>query len=210
MIKPILITAALFSSSLAFATTGPNYVLDPQLTDYRGNKGQSDNWISHEDSDGGLGDVGSSGDSAFGPQGSSRIRFKANVDTHNFASQPGLSQVIVGLPANTDMVYSMYYCDKKGESSASVLYFGVREAVAAGSLQGKVIAEKRAHVSELGNAPTGDTKACFRQVSLDFNSGSTGQIEIFSLMEVQVDEGDTPDMYSDIEVRIDEFSVMKK
>jgi len=207
MIKPILITTSLLASSLAFSAQ--NYVVDPQLTDYRGNQGKSDVWISHEDSDAGLGDVGSSGDTAFDAQGSARIRFKEKVAINDFTAKPGLSQVLTGLPANTDMTYSLYYCDKKGPASPSILYYGVREAVEGASLTGKVIAESRAHTRDLDNAPQGDKKDCFRQISLDFNSGS-GAVEIFSLMEVYVGDADKPDMTKDVEVRIDEFSVTKK
>jgi poly(beta-D-mannuronate) lyase len=208
MIKPILFTASLLASSLAFSAQ--NYVVDPQLTDYRGNQGNSDVWISHEDSDGGLGDVGSSGDTAFDAQGSSRIRFKESVAINDFTAKPGLSQVIAGLPANTNMVYSLYYCDKKGPLSPSTLYYGVREVVEGASLAGKVIAEKRVHVKDLDAAPQGEKGACFRQVSVDFNSGATGAVEIFSLMEVYVGDAAKPDMTKDIEVRIDEFSVTAK
>ena len=208
MIKPILITVGLFTSSLALSAQ--NYVQDPQLTAYRSDQGESQVWISHEDSDGGLGDVGSSGDTAFGEQGSSRMRFKQSVDIHDFTAKPVLSQALIGLPANKEMTYSLYYCDKKGEDSASTLYYGVREFVKGASLTGKVIAEKRAHVSELSDAPQSKTKDCFRQVSLDFNSGKSGNVEIFSLMEVDAGEGGEPDMYRDVEVRIDEFAVMPK
>jgi len=208
MIKPILITAGLFASSLAFATQ--NYVVDPQLSDYRANKGESLDWISHENSDAGLGDVGSSGDSAFGKQGSSRMRFKQSVDIHDFSAKPGLSQALTGLPANTEMTYSLYYCDKKGSDSLSTLYYGVREFVEGASLTGKVIAEKRAHVNDLDDAPKSTQKDCFKQVRVDFNSGPSGKVEIFSLMEVATSEGEEPDMYRDIEVRIDEFSVTAK
>lgn len=208
MIKPILITAGLFASSMAFAAQ--NYVVDPQLTDYRTNKGESQDWISHENSDAGLGDVGSSGDSAFGPQGSSRMRFKQSVDIHDFTAKPGLSQAITGLPVNTDMTYSLYYCDKKGIDSPSTLYYGVREFVKGASLTGKVIAEQRVHVTELDDAPKSPQKDCFSQVSVDFNSGKSGNIEIFSLMEVDAGESGEPDMYNDVEVRIDQFSVTVK
>ncbi|MCV2403974.1 hypothetical protein OFY17_13980 [Marinomonas sp. C2222] len=207
MIKPLLIATGLLASSLAFSAT--NYVVDPQLTDYRSNKGKSPVWLSHEDSNGGLGDVGSSGDTAFDAKGSARIRFKSSVPTHDFSSKPGLTQVISGLPANTDMSYSLYYCDKKGAESPSTLYFGVREVVEGAPLTGNVIAESRVHTRDLGDAPMGEVKDCFRQVSLDFNSGASGNVEIFSLMEVYIGDGE-PNMTKDMEVRIDEFSVTAK
>ena len=67
MIKPILIIAGVVTSSFAFSAE--NYVVDNQLSDYRANQGESDIWISHEDSNGGLGDVGSSGNTAFDEEG---------------------------------------------------------------------------------------------------------------------------------------------
>jgi len=208
MIKPILIATGLLASSFTFAAQ--NYVMDSQMTDYRGNQGESDVWVSHEDSKGGLGDVGSSGDTAFDEQGSARIRFKKSVAINDFTAKPGLSQVLVGLPTNTDMSLSLYYCDNKGSASPSTLYYGVREVVAGAPLTGNVIAESRAHVRDLGEAPKGKKKDCFRQVSVDFNSGTAGTVEIFSLMEVYVGDADMPDMTKDVEVRIDEFAVTAK
>jgi len=207
MLKPIIITAGLLASSAAFSAH--NYIVDHQLTDYRSNKGESEVWTSHEDSKGGLGDVGSSGNTAFDAQGSARIRFKESVSINDFTAKPGLSQVLKGLPVNTEMTYSLYYCDEKGPASPSSLYYGVREVVEGASLTGKVIAENRVHTRELDAAPKAEKKACFRQVSLDFNSGA-GSVEIFSLMEVYVGDADKPDMTKDIEVRIDEFSVTVK
>jgi len=208
MMKPILITAGLLTTSLSLFAQ--NYVQDAQLTEYRSSQGKGKIWISHEDSKGGLGDVGTSGDTAFDAKGSSRIRFKASVASHDFSSKPGLTQVLSGLPANTDMSYSLYYCDKKGPSSPSTLYFGVREVVEGAPLTGKVIAETRVHTKDLGDAPQGAIKDCFRQVSLDFNSGANVNVEIFSLMEVAVGADGKPDMTKDVEVRIDEFSVAAK
>lgn len=207
MKKTILITAGLLTSSLAFSAQ--NYVVDSQLTEFRSNVTLSDFWVIHEDSKGGLGDVSTSGDTAFGAKGSARMRFKKSIATHDFSAKPGLSQVLTGLPANTEMSYSLYYCDQKGPLSPTSLYYGVREVTGA-SLTGKVIAEKRVHVRELNGAPKADKKRCFRQVSLDFNSGTSGNVEIFSLMEVDAGDTGKPDMSKDMTVRIDEFSVVVK
>ncbi|GLS91839.1 hypothetical protein GCM10007916_29090 [Psychromonas marina] len=208
MIKPLLITTALLTSSAAFSAQ--NFVVDPQLTDFRSNQGKSDVWISHEDSKGGLGDVGTSGDTAFDAQGSARIRFKKSVEINDFTATPGLSQTVNGLPKNTDMSYSLYYCDKKGTASPSTLHYGVREVVEGAPLTGKVIADNRVHVRDLGNAPKGDKKDCFSQVTLDFNTGSNASVEIFNQMEVEVGANGKPDMHKDVEVRIDEFSITAK
>lgn len=207
MIKPILVTAGLLTSSLAFSST--NYVVDPQLSEFRFNVGSSEAWLRHEDSDAGLGDVASSGDTAFGAPGSVQIRFKKSMDNHDFTAKPGLTQTIIGLPLNTEMSYSLYYCDQKGFASPTSLYFGVREATGP-SLSGKVIAQRRVHVRDLGRARKADKKRCFRQVSLDFNSGPVGNVEIFSLIEVDGGESGKPDMTKNMVVRIDEFSVVVK
>ena len=205
MIKPILITAGLLTATAAFAEQ--NYVQDPQLSTYRSHEGNSDFWISHEDSKNGLGDVGSSGTSVSKVKGSARMRFKENVSNNDFTAKPGLSQIVTGFPANTEMSYSLFYCDKKGTNSPSTLYYGVRQVVEGAALTGNVIAENRVHVKDLRDAPKA---GCFRQVSVDFNSGNYGKVEIFSLMEVDTGESGQPDMTKDIEVRVDEFSVLAK
>lgn len=204
--KTIALTTCLLSCSFAFATQ--NYIQDPQLTEYRSNKGKSDVWISHEKSSQGLGDVGSSKDSAFGEEGSSRIRFKRDVSNHDFTATPGLSQIITGLPKNTNMTYSLYYCDKKGSKSQTSLHYGVRKVVKDNLLQGDILAENKVHNKELTDAPKGKKKKCFRQVSVDFNTGNNTQVEVFSLIEV--DTSRTPDLSKELEVRVDEFSLTKK
>jgi poly(beta-D-mannuronate) lyase len=203
----LAIVAGIIASTFALSAQA-NYIQDSQLSEYRANKGESTIWVSHEDSDGGKGDVGSSGDTAFGGEGSSRFRFKESVASNDYTAKPGLSQVVSGLPANTDMQYSLYYCDKKGATSASTLYYGVREVVDGQPLAGTVIAESRAHEKDLAGAPVGEVKDCFKQVTLDFNSGSASSVEIFALMEINPSNG--ADMSKDAEVRIDEFSLTAK
>jgi poly(beta-D-mannuronate) lyase len=205
----LMMAAGFFASTLAISAQA-NYVQDPELTAYRANQGNSDVWISHEDSAGGKGDVGSSGSTAFGEQGSSRFRFEKKYDNHDFTAKPGLSQVVTGLPANSDMTYSLYYCDTKGPTSASTLYFGVREVVEGQSLAGKAIAESRAHARDLDDAPKGDVKSCFRQVKVDFNSGSTGNVEIFALMEANAGDDGQVNQRKEVEVRVDSFAIEAK
>ena len=218
----IVLGACLLTSSLSFAAE--NYIQDGQLTEYRSESGRSDVWISHEDSDDGLGDVGSSGDSAFGDDGSSRFRFKRGMDDHDFNATPGLSQVVTGLPTHTDFTYSFFFCDKKGKKSQTRIYFGVRTItedalltqdtrdVLDESLTGALIKGARVHNSEfygeLSSAPRGDNKKCFRQVSLDFNTGAHTNVEIFSLLEVHTTE--TPDLSKELAVRVDEFNLTEK
>ena len=218
----MVLGACLFTSSLAFAAE--NYIQDSHLTEYREYTGGSDIWISHEGSDDGLGDVGSSSDSAFGEKGSSRFRFKRGLDDHDFTAKPGISQVVTGLPTHTDFTYSLFVCDKKGINSQTRLYFGVRtitedslltqyaQDVVEESLTGKLIKAARVHNSEfsgeLANAPMGRKKKCFRQVSLDFNTGSNTNVEVFSLLEVHTSE--TPDLSQELAMRVDEFNLTPK
>lgn len=204
MRKMVVLAACLVTSSFAFSAQ--NYIQDPQFTEYRSNKGKSDFWSSHENSAEGLGDVGSSKDSAFLPDGSSRIRFRRDDSEHDFSAKPGLSQIVTHLPAYTNMTYSLYYCDKKGYQSQSQLHFGVRRVTNGALLAGDVIVEARVHSRDLNSAPQGDNKTCFRQVSIDFNTGKNTEVEIFSLMEI--DTTDKPDLSQELEVRVDEFSLI--
>lgn len=204
--KKLALSATMFTACLAFSAQA--YVQDPQLTEYRADKGKSSVWLSHEDSSGGLGDVGSSKDSAFGDEGSSRFRFKRDVSNHDFNSKPGLSQIVSGLPANTDMSFSLYYCDKKGANSPTQLHFGVREVIPNAPLAGTVLADAKAHVKDLALAPQGDNKKCFRQVAVDFNTGNNTQVEIFSLLDV--DTSQELSLEKELEVRVDEFAISPK
>lgn len=220
--KTIALSACLLSSSFAIAEQ--NYIQDNQLSDYRADSGYSEVWISHERSDEGLGDVGSSKDSAFGGEGSARYRFKHDQDNNDFTAKPGLSQVITGLPTHTDFTYSLYVCDKKGTKSQTRIYFGVRTIVEDDlltddvrevkdiSLSGALIKASRVHNSEfageLSDAKRGAKKKCFRQVSLDFNTGVHSNVEIFALLDVHTTG--TPDLSKDLQIRVDEFSLTKK
>ena len=202
------ITLGVCLLTCSFASSAHNYIQDSQLTEYRANTGSSAVWISHEGSDEGLGDVGSSKDTAFGEEGSSRFRFKAGITNHDFTATPGISQVISDLPAHTDFTYALYYCDKKGLNSQTKLYFGVRTVNENASLTGEVIVEASVHNRQLAGAPKGDKKRCFRQVALDFNSGENTQVEIFSLL--QVDTTEAIDLSRSLQFRVDEFSLTKK
>ncbi|MGX9416723.1 hypothetical protein ACXJY6_11185 [Vibrio sp. RC27] len=205
--KTVATTVGLLVSTFALSTQAA-YIQDAQLSEYRANKGESEVWVSHEDSDGGKGDVGSSGNTAFGDEGSSRFRFKQKVAINDYTATPGLSQIVSGLPQNADMQFSLYYCDEKGEMSASTLHYGVNEVVEGAALTGAVIADARAHVKDLGDAPVAEVKACFKQISVDFNSGSTGSVEIFALLETDPSDGNN--MAKDSEIRVDEFAITAK
>lgn len=200
--KTLALTTCLVTSASAFSAQ--NFIQDNQLTEFRRDKGESLVWLSHENREKGLGEVGSSKDTAFGVSGSSRFRFTRDLDNHDFTANPGLSQVVTGVPAYTDLTYSLYYCDKKGEDSQTQLYFGVRRVIEGAPLTGSVITEATVHNSDLVDAPTGNKK-CFRQVSLDFNSGANTQVEIFSLLDVQTTT--KPDISTELQVRVDEFSL---
>ncbi|USD62144.1 polysaccharide lyase 6 family protein [Vibrio sp. SCSIO 43140] len=188
-------------------------IIDHQLGQWRADSGSSEVWKTYEGSADGLGDVGSSGDSAFndaaGGNGSARIRFKDSESSHDFDSKPGMSQIVDELPTNTDMTYALYYCDNKGDSSLSTLYYGVRLPG-----EGSIVAHARAHVKDLDEAPRGSVKDCFRQVTLDFNTQDYDSLELFALMEIDTTNFTSEqilasDQYTDneLEVRIDEFSL---
>ncbi|WP_261815405.1 polysaccharide lyase 6 family protein [Vibrio gallicus] len=182
---------------------------DPNFVDFRNNGGSSDVWVTQENSNAGYGDVGSSGDTAFGDGGSARIRFRKDVTEHHFDSQPGVSQVVSGLPHNTDVSYSLYYCDNKKDESLSTLYFGIKDS------HGEVIKGQYAHVKDLGDAPQGSSKTCFKKVSTTFNTGSNDSVEVFANMAIDIDNTMTDEeIYAnsqftsnELEVRLDAFSL---
>jgi len=190
--------------AIAAVATGENLIIDPQLTEFRSNSGKSDVWEKDADKKNGLGDAGSSKDSAFDYEGSSRLRFVAATD--DFSAQPGLSQKVLGLKQNTDYQLSLYYSDKKGEMSPSQLVFGVN------NIAGQSIVTKTVHVSELANAPQGALKKHFRQTVVNFNSGSNVAVTVYA--KLQITDASKIALDGDIgkqtEVRIDEFKLAEK
>jgi len=186
------------------ASTPGNLILDPQLTAFRKSGGKSNVWVKIADKNNGLGDTGSSKDSAFDDDGSARVRFISKTD--NFSAQPGLYQEVKGLQPNTDYEFSLYYYDKKGNNSPTELVFG------ADSLKGEPLAIKTVHANELGDAPQGALKKGFRQAAVSFNSGSNTIVKVYAKLKIT----DTAkiNMNGDIgkatEVRIDEFKLAKK
>ena len=206
----------------AIAISAQNYIVDPSFNDFRLNTGGSDVWISHENSKAGLGDVGSSSTNASGKDpasafrfkkggmGSARIRFIKKESKNDLSANPGLSQIVTDLPKNTDMTFSLYYCDKEGANSVASLYLGVRNVIPGeGTLSGNLIAAKLIHTLELRNAPKAKDK-CFHKISVDFNSGERGIVEIFSLLAINDKKVTASSMTKDIEVRVDDFSVSVK
>lgn len=184
-------------------------VVDGNMDNWKNDSGSLGVWDTVEDSDGGLGDVGSSSDSAF-DGGSARIRFKTSEgNIHDFTATPSISQSISGVATGVDLTYSLYYCDKKGDDSLSTLYYGVKDG------SGNILVDARAHVSELDDAPEGSNKDCFKQVTLTVEDNSATDVEIFATMEIDTvtmssDTGGelyTHEQYidDDLEVRVDEF-----
>ncbi|CAM4169004.1 chondroitinase-B domain-containing protein [Vibrio neonatus] len=204
-------TSADLSLALADEVTLDAGIVDGDLGQWRADGGSSDVWVSREGSSEGLGDVGSSGDSAFtdegGSSGSARVRFKSGEAVYNFDSKPGLSQQVSGIPTGTDMTFSLYYCDNKGDDSASTLHYGVEDS------DGLVIAEARAHVRDLDDAPEGSVKDCFKQVTVDFNSGSHTDVNVFAYMEIDTETFTQEELEAlvesdkELEVRLDEFAL---
>ncbi|MPW35283.1 polysaccharide lyase 6 family protein [Vibrio sp. B1Z05] len=195
-------------------------LVDGDFTQYY--KGDRENWVEHEDSVAGLGEVGGSKDSAFSGEGSIRLRFingtdedGNNIDAKNdFTAQPSVTRVVSGLPTNTDVTFSMYYCDKMGDKSLATLGFGAR-TVAAESLKGTLLKEDFAHNKDLANAPEGSNKDCFKKVTTTFNTGDNTSIELFANMIVDKDGSLTNDQIktdsfyqkNKFEVRLDNFAV---
>ncbi|CAH0524444.1 VCBS domain-containing protein [Vibrio hippocampi] len=184
-------------------------VVDGNLDNWKNDSGSLGVWDTVEDSDGGLGDVGSSSDSAF-DGGSVRIRFKEDEgDIHDFTVKPSVSQSITDVATGVDLTYSLYYCDKKGDDSLTTLHYGVKDG------SGNIIADARTHVSKLDDAPEGSNKDCFKQVTLVIADNTAPDVEIFATLEVDTDtmSSDTGgNLYAheqylddDLEVRVDEF-----
>lgn len=206
-------TEALLTLSLPDTVTTDTDLVDGNLGEFRSNSGSSDAWVQHEDSGAGLGDVGSSGDSAFSDSGSTssgsaRIRFKNSASNHDFTATPGLSQTVANIPLNTELEYSLYYCDNKGDSSLSTLHYGAKDST------GAIIAQAFAHVKDLSNAPQGSVKSCFKQVTLSFNSAAHSSVEVFAYMQIDTASYDDAAIYAheqftddELEVRIDEFKL---
>ncbi|MGV3002326.1 hypothetical protein [Vibrio sp.] len=189
-------------STTTAAQTG-DLIQDGQLTDFRANSGSSDIWIKHADKNAGLGDVGSSKDTAFDDEGSARIRFMSAND--DFSAKPGLTQDISGLQPNTDYTLSFYYYDKKGNNSLSELDVGLKD------ISGKVIASKTLHARDVSQNPSGAVKSGFKLTTLDFNSGSNTNAQVFLYMSItdpsQIDKNG--DIGKQTEVRVDEFKITK-
>lgn len=182
-------------------TSTQDLIKDSQFTEFRSNNGKSDYWVKHANKNAGLGDVGSSKDTAFGDDGSARLRFVSPND--DFTAQPGLTQQISGLKPNTDYTLSFYYYDNKGINSPSKLMLGLKDS------SGKDIASKTIHVSDVMNNPQGEVKKGFKLVTLDFNSGSNNTAELFALLKIidpdQINKDG--DIGKQTEVRIDEFKI---
>ncbi|WP_298942702.1 hypothetical protein [uncultured Psychromonas sp.] len=192
------------TNSVTAVATGSNLIIDPQLTQFRSNSGKSDVWKKQANKNKGLGDAGSSKDTAFGKEGSSRLRFMEATD--DFTAQPGLSQEVFGLQPNTDYEFSLYYNDKKGDESPTELVFGVTSA------SGQSLATKTVHTSELNNAPKGAVRDSFRQTFVSFNSGANVSVTVYAKLHIA--DLSKIDMDGDVakqtEVRIDEFKLAQK
>ncbi|GLT15272.1 hypothetical protein [Vibrio algivorus] len=191
------------SSATTSAQTG-SLIQDGQLTDFRANSGSSDIWVKHADKSAGLGDVGSSKDTAFDDEGSARIRFVSAND--DFTATPGLTQQISGLAKNTDYTLSFYYYDNKGNNSPSEVEVGLKDST------GKIIASKTVHARDVAQNPSGSVKSGFKLTTLDFNSGSNTNAQVFLYMSItdpsQIDKNG--DIGKQTEVRVDEFKITKK
>lgn len=118
----------------------------------------------------GLGNVGSSNNSAFGSKGSAQIGYQYAADEN---STPTLYQDIDGILPNTDYSLSMYLLVKPSSNSSAT--FGALDATGT-----RVLSEKIANYDELksGSAPESDEDGYY-QSSVSFNSGSNTSVRIF-------------------------------
>lgn len=191
-------------ATLATVTKSENLIVDPQFALFRKNKGESKAWIRLTEKGKGIGDAGSSGTTAFGPEGSVRFRFKNPTD--DFTAQPGVYQIVKGLQPDSDYELSFYYNDKKGKGSATELIYGVDE------LAGKSIITKKAHIKELKEAPKGISDTKFRQVFVSFNSGANTEVKVYAklnlinLPKINMEKH----IGSQTEVRLDEVILIKE
>ncbi|TEW55551.1 hypothetical protein E2R68_03960 [Psychromonas sp. RZ22] len=192
------------ATNVQAVTASENLITDPQFTLFRKNKGESDAWVKLTEKDKGIGDAGSSGTTAFGPEGSVRFRFKNATD--DFTAQPGVIQTVKGLQANTDYELSLYYNDKKGQGSPSQLIYGVQD------LAGKSIATKEVHINDLENAPKGVSDKRFRQTFISFNSGSNTEVKVYAKLNITDPSRIKMDgnIGSQTEVRLDEVILIKE
>ncbi|CAM3186024.1 chondroitinase-B domain-containing protein [Vibrio rarus] len=183
-------------------------VADADFSDYYEDTANSI-WTETDGSTKGLGDVGGSKDSAFSGKGSVRLRFKFDDDAVNdFTKTPSVAQVINGIPANTDMTFSVYYCDKMGDSSLANLKFGAQTAT------GDAIdnAVTVVHNKDLANAPKGSNKDCFKQAKVSFNSGDNTSVKLFAALQVKPEDqtkvqSDSNYTNGKFEVRLDNFAL---
>ncbi len=189
------------SAAVTAMAKGDNLIQDPQLSEFRSNKGKSKVWKKHANKSAGLGDVGSSSVTAFGSEGSARLRFISSSD--DFSAEPALSQTIQGLKTNTQYQLSFYYNDKKGLGSPSQSTFGVK------SLNGSVIKNMTITPAMVESLPQDNAKKGFKKVALTFNSGQNTSVTVYVSMAIS--DKSAIDMSGDIgkqtEVRVDEFSL---
>lgn len=189
---------------LASVSASGNLIQDPQLTEFRRNNGKSDFWIKQADKKNGLGDVGSSKDTAFGEEGSARLRFISASD--DFSAQPALVQKVTGLAPNTEYTFSFYYYDKKGNNSPTELLVGLKDSM------GKTLASKTVHASDVASNPQGEVKKGFKLVTMNFNSGSHTSAELYAKLKLTDPSSinKSGDIGKQTEVRVDEFKLIQQ
>lgn len=192
------------ATNVAAMAPGQNLVVDPQFAAFRKNKGESEAWVRLTEKGKGIGDAGSSGTTAFGPEGSVRFRFKNKTD--DFTAQPGIYQNVKGLEKDTDYELSFYYNDKKGNGSPTELIYGVDD------LSGKSIESETVHIKDLKQAPKGLSDKKFSQIFVSFNSGSNTEVKIYAKMNItnlpKIDM--ERNIGSQTEVRLDEVILIKE
>lgn len=180
-----------------------NLIMDPHFSELRADDGKSKYWRKSDGKNKGLGQAGTSKSTAFGDEGSIRIRFISKND--DFTVEPGVTQLVKGLVPNTDYTFSLYYQDKRGNDSVAQLLYGVIDG------SGKSLADNSIHVSDVRYNPRGNVDSGFRQTYVSFNSGANASVTVYAKLHIndpsKIDlKGDIP---KQTEVRIDEFKLKK-
>ncbi|MDO6746425.1 polysaccharide lyase 6 family protein [Gilvimarinus sp. 1_MG-2023] len=153
----------------------------------------------------GLGNVGSSNNSAFGDKGSVQLGYSYPEDEN---STPTLYQIIDGVLPNTEYTLSMYLLVKSTSNSTAT--FGAQNE--AGSV---TLGEKIADYDQLesSGAPESSEDGYY-QASMTFNSGDNTSVRIFAQFNAESianNPGGTEQMDSDTrkiyELRVDNFEL---
>lgn len=203
LIAAVLVTGCASTTSDKIPANG-NLIKDPQFTTFRLESGSNGVWQKELLEEKEYGHVGSSKDTAFGEDGCVRLRFTSK--NAHFSAQPAISQTVDNIQKNSNYELSMYLSDKKGVNSVSTLILEISDT------NGDLIDRQEIHTRTLATAPRGEVKKHFRQILMNFNSGDASKVKITA--KLKITDPSKIDLAGDIgkqtEIRLDEFSLVKK